>query len=78
MPVTAHADLDDLVIRTRTAARAAGELPEPPTAAQPMRLPEQINLGAWLSEMIRSGEWAAMMAEITAEDPSLADDLPRT
>ncbi|MGH8995543.1 MAG: hypothetical protein ACRDYB_05870 [Acidimicrobiales bacterium] len=43
-----------------------------------MRLPEQIKLGNWLSEMIRSGEWAEMMAEITAEDPELADDLPRT
>lgn len=78
MPVTAHADLDDLVVRTREAARAAGELPESASGAQPVRLGAQISLGTWLGAMIRSGEWAEMMAEITAEDPDLADDLPST
>lgn len=77
MPVTARADLDDLVIRAREAARAAGELPEP-SGVPPTRLPEQINLGPWLSEMIRSGEWADMIAEITVEDPELANDPPST
>jgi len=28
--------------------------------------------------MVRSGEWAEMMTEITAENPELADDLPPT
>ncbi len=55
---------------------AAGELPEPGHTPAHLELPERIELGGWLSEMIRSGEWAHMVAEITAEDPELADDSP--
>ncbi|MGH9064394.1 MAG: hypothetical protein ACRD0L_10580, partial [Acidimicrobiales bacterium] len=75
---TAHTDLDGVVVRAREAASVAGELPERPSGAEPVRLPEEINLGTWLSEMVRSGEWAEMMKEITAEDHELADELPPT
>ena len=73
MPTTAYADLDDVVVRAREAAKAAGELPRVPSAPSAVDLPKHVKLGAWLSEMIRSGEWADMMTEITAGDPEVAD-----
>lgn len=73
MPTAAYADLDDVVVRAREAAKAAGELPRHPSATSTVDLPKHVRLGTWLCEMVRSGEWADMMAEITAGDPEVAD-----
>ncbi len=74
MTTATNDGLDELVARAREAARAAGELPEPDPTAAPIQLPENVALGGWLSQMVRSGEWATMMGKITAEDPEVSDD----
>ncbi len=51
----------------------AGELPRLPSARSAVDLPKDVEVGTWLSEMIRSGEWADIMTEITAGDPEVAD-----
>lgn len=76
MATTTHVELDEVVRRARQAARGAGEIPGSGLSAAPVALAERVELGGWLSEMVRSGQWADMMAEITAEDPELASDLP--